>query len=276
MSFSFVRTYTGPVKAVVFDWAGTMIDFGSLAPVKAFTTLFANNGVEISVAEARAPMGVEKREHIAQLLAMPRIAEAWAEAHGVAADDADIDRLYLEFIPVQIAVIAERSELIPGAKATADYLSERGIKIGANTGYAAEMITEMVKRAAEQGYSPDSVVTATEVLRGRPYPHMLWKNLLQLEIETVQSVVKVDDTVAGIEEGLNAGAWTVALAASGNEVGLDAAQWLALSEKEQSEVSAAAYKKFRASGAHYVIDTVAELPAVIEDIEARLAAGDRP
>ncbi|WP_027859462.1 phosphonoacetaldehyde hydrolase [Marinobacterium jannaschii] len=276
MTFSYARFYTGTVKAVVFDWAGTMIDFGSLAPVQAFTTLFANNGVEISVAEAREPMGLEKREHIARLLAMPRISQAWAEHHGGFASDADIDRLYREFIPVQTAVIAERSVLIPGARETAEYLKGRGIKIGANTGYAAEMIADMVRRAAEQGYRPDSVVTATEVPRGRPYPHMLWRNLLELEIEAVQSVVKVDDTVAGVDEGLNAGAWTVALAVSGNEVGLDADAWAALGEEEKARSRAAAYRKFRASGAHYVIDTVADLPDVIEDIDARLAAGERP
>lgn len=276
MSYSYTRRYTGPVTAVVFDWAGTMIDYGSLAPVRAFTALFARQGVDITVAEARAPMGVEKREHIARLLAMPRIHEAWLQAQGSEPSDADIDRLYRDFIPVQIEVIAERSTLIPGVAETVDFLRDNDIRIGANTGYARDMIDAMLLRAAEQGYRPDSCVCATDVPRGRPFPHMLWQNLMELEVEAVQSVVKVDDTVAGIHEGLNAGAWTVGLAISGNEVGLDLAEWDALDEAEQQAHRLRACSRFQQAGAHYVIDSVAELPAVIEDIELRLAAGEQP
>lgn len=276
MSYRYTRRYTGPVTAVVFDWAGTMIDFGSLAPVRAFIRLFADNGVTLSEAEARGPMGVEKRQHIAQLLAMPRVAEAWQVAQGCLASEADIDRLYAAFIPLQTTVIAERSELIPGAAATMAFLQDNDIRVGANTGYARDMIGEMVKRAAEQGYQPGSCVCATDVPRGRPFPHMLWQNLQELEVEAVQSVVKVDDTVAGIEEGLNAGCWTVAVAVSGNEVGLDLSQWDALPEAEQEARRNQACTRLQQAGAHYVIDSVAELPAVIDDIEVRLSEGEQP
>ncbi len=276
MSYSYTRRYTGPVSAVVFDWAGTMIDFGSLAPVMAFTRLFADNGVTLSEAEVRGPMGVEKRQHIEQLLAMPRVAEAWQVAQGSPAGEAEIDRLYADFIPLQTAVIAERSELIPGAAATVAFLQDNEIRVGANTGYARDMTGEMIKRAAEQGYQPGSCVCATDVPRGRPYPHMLWQNLLELEVEAVQAVVKVDDTVAGIEEGLNAGCWTVAVAVSGNEVGLDLPEWQALSEDEQEIKRNLASARLQRAGAHYVIDSVAELPAVIDDIEVRLSEGEQP
>ncbi|WP_370278927.1 phosphonoacetaldehyde hydrolase [Pontibacterium sp.] len=276
MTFGYQRFYTGPVTAVVFDWAGTTIDFGSLAPIKAFCGLFEEHGVPITLAEARAPMGTEKREHIAALLAMPRIRQAWIDVKGTEPTEADIDALYDQFIPVQKAAIAERTTLIPGARETFDYLRENEIKIGANTGYSQEMITDLRTLAAEQGYQPDSYVCATDVPRGRPYPHMTLKNMLELEVLNVQSVVKVDDTLTGIEEGLNAGCWTVGVAISGNEVGLDLADWEALSIKEQEAKRQAAYKRFHQSGAHYVIDTVADLPAVIEDINARLSAGEQP
>ncbi|WP_286240715.1 phosphonoacetaldehyde hydrolase [Neptuniibacter halophilus] len=276
MSFSYKRSYTGPVTAVIFDWAGTTIDFGSLAPIKAFCALFAENGVEISLDEARAPMGAEKREHIRQILAMPRVHKAWQEAHGQPADEVVIDRLYNDFVPLQIAAIAERATLISGALETLNYLQAQQIKIGANTGYAAEMIVDLLPKAAGQGYQPASNVCAPDVPKGRPYPHMTLKNMLELEIEAVQSVVKVDDTLIGIEEGLNAGCWTVGVAISGNEVGLDLEAWQALSEAEQDSLRQQAYARFRACGAHYVIDSIADLPEVIEDIEARLACGEQP
>jgi len=276
MTFGYQRFYTGPVTAVVFDWAGTTIDFGSLAPIKAFCGLFEEHGVPITLAEARAPMGAEKREHIAALLAMPRIRQAWVDVKGSEPTEADIDALYDQFIPVQKAAIAERTTLIPGARETFEYLRENDIKIGANTGYSQEMITDLRGLAAEQGYQPDSYVCATDVPRGRPYPHMTLKNMLELEVLNVQSVVKVDDTLTGIEEGLNACCWTVGVAISGNEVGLDLMDWEALSIEEQEAKRQTAYKRFHQSGAHYVIDTVADLPAVIDDINERLSAGEQP
>lgn len=270
------KKYNGPVKAVVFDWAGTVIDFGSLAPLNAFRLLFERQGVEISVEEARQPMGAEKRDHIQQLLSMPRIAEDWIRVTGKRVNQSTVDALYSEFIPVQIEAIASRCRLIPGVVETCQFLQGRGIAIGANTGYGRDMIADMVEAAARQGYQPQSTVCATDVPRGRPYPHMLWQNLLALGIEAVQSVVKVDDTVPGIQEGLNAGCWTVAVTVTGNEVGLDLEQWDALSSTGQQARRQKAVDKFATSGAHYIIDSVADLPAVIDDIEQRLKAGDRP
>ena len=58
-----------------------------------------------------------------------------------------------------------------------------------------------------------------------------------------QNCCKVDDTVVGIDEGLNAGCWTVGLAISGNEVGLSYEEWSALSADEQIVLKDKAYQK---------------------------------
>ncbi|WP_421869099.1 phosphonoacetaldehyde hydrolase [Motiliproteus sp.] len=276
MAFTYKRFYTGPVQAVVFDWAGTVVDYGSIAPIDGFCMLFERNGVPITHTEARGPMGTEKREHISQLLAMPRIRQAWTELHGSEPTEADIDRLYQEFIPIQVEAIDKRAGLIPGARETFDYLVERGIKVGGNTGYSQDMIEGLVARAADEGYRPQSIVAATDVPRGRPFPHMTLKNLIELEVENLHACVKVDDTLPGIDEGLNAGLWTVGIAVSGNEVGMELADWQALPAAEQDRLREQASERFRRAGAHYVIDSVADLPEVIEDIELRLAAGEQP
>ena len=276
MYFHYQRSYRGPVRAVILDWAGTTVDFGSLAPVAAFVQLFAEQGVAISVAEARGPMGLEKREHIRQLCEAPAIAARWREHHGVGPDADDVDRLYEAFIPLQIAVIRDHAQLVPGCRETVAGLRERGIRIGANTGYSRAMMEPLMLAAAEQGYVPDSAVCATEVPRGRPYPHMSLKNAIELEIETVQSCVKVDDTVPGIEEGLNAGMWTVGVAVSGNEVGLALTDWQALPRIEQQRYRERAYQRLLAGGAHYVVDTIADLSRCLDAIEGRLARGERP
>ncbi len=264
------------IQAVVFDWAGTTVDFGSRAPILAFMALFKDNNVEISIEEAREPMGLEKRDHIAAVLAMPRVAEAWLQVYGAKATEQDIDRLYQDFIPYQLKTIPNCAELIPGAFATFENIKNRGAKIGSNTGYAKMMIGELVQLAAQQGYNPDCIITASDVKHGRPNPEMLWKNLTELDVSNIKNVVKVDDTIVGIHEGLNAGCWTVGLAISGNEVGLSYAEWQDLTEKEREILREKAYIKMRTSNAHYVIDSIADLPAVLDDIEQRLANGEKP
>ena len=276
MNFHYTRTYAGPVQAVIFDWAGTTVDFGSLAPIKAFCQLFEQEGVAITQEEAREPMGTEKREHIKRLLAIPRIKQAWQAHKGNYPSDADIDRLYEDFVPIQKAMIATCAKLVPGANACFEYLNNKQIKIGANTGYSKDMVNELIETAAQQGYRPESNVCATEVPKGRPYPHMTFKNMLDLEVEAVQAVVKVDDTLTGIEEGLNAGCWTVGVAVSGNEVGLSWEQWSSLSVQAQTELKRKAYTRFRQCGAHFVIDSIAQLPEVIDAIESKMAEGIQP
>jgi phosphonoacetaldehyde hydrolase len=276
MHFHYQRSYRGPVQAVIFDWAGTTVDFGSLAPVAAFTRLFAAQGIDLGLDEARGPMGTEKREHIRQLCALPRIAAAWRDLYGESPDEATIDRLYQAFVPLQVAAIRDSAQLIPRCREVVAALRGRGIRIGANTGYSREMLEALAEAAADQGYRPDSSVCATEVPRGRPFPHMSLKNAIELEVETLQACVKVDDTAPGIEEGLNAGMWTIAVAVSGNEVGLALDDWEALTPTEQQRRRVAAYSQLRASGAHYVMDTIADLLPYIERIERRLACGERP
>lgn len=276
MYFHYQRSYRGPIQAVILDWAGTTVDYGSLAPVAAFVRLFAEQGVTISAAEARGPMGLEKREHIRQLCQTPAIAARWRERHGREPDAADVDRLYETFVPLQLAAIRDHAQLIPGCRETVAALRERGIRIGANTGYSREMMEPLLLAAAEQRYMPDSTVCATEVPRGRPYPCMSLKNAIELGVEAVQSCVKVDDTVPGIEEGLNAGMWAVGIAISGNEIGLTLADWRALPQLEQGRRRTRARQRLLGGGAHYVIDTIADLPSCLDIIEARLARGERP
>lgn len=274
--YRYNRYYKGPVQAVMLDWAGTTVDFGSLAPIRAFTRLFADEGVPISEAEAREPMGSEKREHVRLICQMPRVANSWRELHGALPDSTDIDRLYQALIPLQVAAIRERAALIPGMAEFAAWAREKGIGLGGNTGYATAMVAELLTLAAEQGYAPDSNVCATEVPKARPWPHMTLRNAIELGVSNLAACVKVDDTPTGIEEGLNAGMWTIGVAISGNQVGLDLPQWQALSVEEQQRLRASATDVLAKAGAHYVIDSVADIIPVIEEIESRLAAGEHP
>jgi phosphonoacetaldehyde hydrolase len=264
------------VKAVIFDWAGTVIDYGYLAPMGAFVETFAEFGVTISIEEARGPMGMAKRPHIAAIVALPRVAEAWTKRHGHAPTDANIDAVYAAFVPKNIAVAARYATVIPGAAEVVAELRSKGIKIGSSTGYTREIMAEILPVAASQGFKPDSLVCTGDTPDGRPTPFMLYKSLLELKIWPAWGVIKVDDTEVGIAEGINGGAWTVGVSVSGNCFGLSREDAAALAPADFQERRAVSVNKLERSGAHYVVDSVADLMPVVQAIEARLGRGERP
>ncbi len=266
---------TYPVKAIIFDWAGTVVDFGSTAPVIAMIEAFAIHGVTLSEAEVRRDMGRAKREHIGAIMQNADIAARWAAANGAAPTIADGDVIHDALEPL-IAAAAARSDVIPGAAQAIAELAALGIKIGSGTGYTRRTMDGVVPRAAAQGYSPQVVVCSGETPSGRPAPFMTWKALIELDVWPTQACVKVDDATVGIEEGRFAGCWTIGVSASGNGVGLDYDSYRTLTEPDRAARVAAAAHALKAAGADYVIDTVADIRPVLDEIAARITAGERP
>lgn len=266
----------GALQAAVFDWAGTVIDHGSLAPMGVFVKTYQQFGIEISIAEARGPMGMAKRDHIKTLMAQPRIAAAWQATHGALPDEAAIDRVYEVFVPMNVAAVTDYCTMIAGAVPAINRLRARGLKIGSTTGYTRSIMAQVLPLAAEQGYVPDNLVCAGDLSAGRPSALMMYRTFCDLGVWPAYAVVKVDDTGVGIAEGLNAGSWTIGIALTGNAFGLTPADTAALPAAEFAAMKAAAYATLTQSGAHYIIDSVADIDPVIDQIEGRLARGDRP
>jgi phosphonoacetaldehyde hydrolase len=264
------------LKAVVLDWAGTVVDHGSLAPMGVFVEVFASFGVPVTITEARGPMGLPKLEHIKALGRNPRVAAAWREAQGSDFDDAAAQRVYEVFVPANRRVVARYGELIPGAADTIAALRERGLKIGSTTGYTRDIMEELLPVAARQGYAPDNLVCAGNLPEGRPTPLMMYRCFLDLAVWPASAVVKVDDTAPGIAEGLAAGSWTVGVALTGNAAGLTVAELGALEPVERERVRDEAYATLRTAGPHYVVDGIADLMPVLEAIDERAARGGRP
>lgn len=264
------------LKAVVLDWAGTVVDFGPFAPTQIFVEAFGEFGVAVTLEEARGPMGMGKWDHIRTLCDVPEIAERYRAAFGRTPTDDDVTAIYERFMPLQIEKIAVHSALIPGALDAIATLRSKGLKIGSCSGYPAVVMQKVVDLARENGYVTDHVVATDEVPNGRPYPAQALANVIALGIDDVAACVKVDDTWPGILEGRSAGMWTVALTCSGNALGLTYDQYKSLSLEVLAEERARIVKMFEGSRPHYLIDTIADLPAVIEDINKRLERGEMP
>ncbi|WP_236211722.1 phosphonoacetaldehyde hydrolase [Metapseudomonas otitidis] len=270
--------YQHPIRlqAAVLDWAGTVVDFGSFAPTQIFVEAFAEFGVAVSLEEARGPMGMGKWDHIRTLCNLPAIAERYRAAFGRLPTDDDVTAIYERFMPLQIEKIGVHSALIPGALEAIAALRQRGLKIGSCSGYPKAVMDKVVELARGNGYIADHVVATDEVPNGRPHPAQALANVIALGIEDVAACVKVDDTWPGILEGRRAGMWTVALTCSGNALGLTWDQFKALSPTELERARQRIGQLFEGARPHYLIDTIADLPKVIDAINARLARGEMP
>jgi phosphonoacetaldehyde hydrolase len=264
------------VRAVLFDVSGTVLDYGSRGPVAAFIELFARHGVSISNEEARRPMGTHKRDHIWTLLTDAAIAARWEAVHKTPPTRELLARLYAEFTPLQREVLKGYSDVIPGVPRVVAELRERGIKIANTTGFDHAMMVELVRLAAQGGYSPDLWVCPDDVGQGRPAPWMAFHAARQLDVYPMSAFVKVGDTPADVAEGQAAGTWVVSVIRSGNEVGLSEAELAALPAPEREAKLSAARARLAACGPHYLIDTAAALVPVIDEISARIVRGERP
>lgn len=264
------------ISAIVFDWAGTIVDHGSCAPMGAFVKLFEKFNIPLTIEQARGPMGSAKLDHIKALLALPDVSVAWEKEYGALPSDEDAQKLYDIFIPMNLEAIDHYSDPIPGAVELFKTLRERSIRIGSTTGYNREIAEKVQRLAKPHGIDPDSVICAGDFPQGRPAPFMMFQTFNNLGVWHPHTVIKVDDTAVGIAEGINSGTWTVAVTTSGNEVGLTEAEWNALSEAEQHAHRERATEALKQSGAHYIIDSVADLEPIINKIEQRIQSGERP
>ncbi len=265
--------YAGPVKAVISDLAGTTVDFGSCAPAGAFVELFERHGIEATTAEARGPMGIHKKDHIQAMLQMPHIAKQWQRRHGHDWTADDLERLYQEFIPMQLEALPKYGDVIPGVVEAVHQFRQSGVCVAVNTGYNREMLEIVLAKAAEGGFVPDAAACAADVPKGRPAPWMVFRLMETLGVYPPAAVVKVGDTIADVEEGLNAGVWTVGITWTGNLIGLTKAELGALDRRDLERRTQAAEQTLLEAGAHYVIESFADLPAVVRLIEEQLQHG---
>ena len=276
MEHQFVRTYRGSIKLVVFDWAGTMVDYGCQAPVGAFVAGFKAKGVDVSMATARIPMGMEKRDHIKTVAAFDEVARAWRNVHGREVTEEDIDSMYDDFSSLLLKSIEAHSTLLSGVLEAVAALRENGVKIAATTGYFTEAADIVVKGAAKAGYRPDFTICSSDVPAGRPSPWMIYRAMEALGIYPPEAVVNVGDTPIDIAAALNAGVWSVGVAATGNQLGLTENEAKSLDPEVYNTRLVKAQESLLVAGAHYAIDTMNQFPEIVEQIDAQLVRGEKP
>jgi len=254
------------IQAIIFDWAGTTVDYGCFAPLEVFLKIFGDRGIFLTDAEAREPMGKLKWDHIRAICDMPRIAQTWKSAFGAEPTNADVDSLYAAFEPALFATLKNYTTPIPDVVETVAQLRELGLKIGSSTGYTKAMMDVVLPEAAKKGYAPDFCIASDEVPAGRPYPWMIFRNCEKLNVYPLMSVVKIGDTVADIQEGVNAACWSVGIIEGSSELGLTKVAFDALYPIDQGERMAIVRERFYEAGADFVINRFRDIPDLIERI----------
>jgi phosphonoacetaldehyde hydrolase len=257
-----VREALPGVSAILLDWAGTTIDFGSLAPVQVFRQVFQSCGIEVTEPEARGPMGQAKIDHIRAMFRYDRIQLLWQERYGRPSTEEDVEDLYASFLPLQKQVLTSHAQVIPGIPEAIRVLRQRGLRIGSTTGYTRELMDVVEPLVAEQGYAPEVTICSDEVAAGRPAPWQNFRAAEGLGIYPMHRVLIVDDSVAGIQAGLQAGCWTVAVAGTGNAMGLNWDQYQSMDSTVRTAGLQRIAGQFTAAGAHLVLESAIDMPSL--------------
>ncbi|WP_168566930.1 phosphonoacetaldehyde hydrolase [Crateriforma spongiae] len=265
------------IKLVVFDWAGTTVDFGCFSPVQPFRRALAAEGIEVSIDEARLPMGLSKLDHLRAIFEMPAVRRQWCEKFQREWTEDDVRRVYEDgFVPQQLQCAKGHSDLVPGLLQCVQRLRQRNIKIASTTGYFRDAAEIVFARAAQQGYQPDFSICGTDVPAGRPSPWMIFRAMETLDVCPPASVLKIGDTVPDVLAGLNAGAWSIGVTDTSSSMGLSQAEFEALSDAEKESRRDSCATALTDAGAHAVIPSIAGLPELIERIEAGEFELERP
>lgn len=259
------------IQMVILDLAGTTVDYGCCAPAAAFVELFERHGISLSLEKAREPMGMNKKDHIKTLAADQWVASQWQQIHNRPFNANDLEQLYLEFIPLQLNILEKHGLLIPGTLEAQHYFHAKGIKVGVTTGYCREMMEIILTQMAKQGFEPDVSVCSSDVSNGRPAPLMAITAAQKMGIDTPEALVKIGDTEPDISAGLNAGMWSVGVTKTGNMLGLALKEQWELPEWELYDRLEEARMRMIRSGAHYVTESIADTPLIIEEINTRLS-----
>jgi phosphonoacetaldehyde hydrolase len=264
------------ISAVFMDWAGTAVDHGSIAPVRALENIFSEFGIQAPQPLIRKYMGLAKKDHIRKMLEEPEIQAQWIALHNTSPQESDVVAMYARFEPQMMEVLAGYATVITGVVDAVETMRSRGMKIAGTTGYTRPMLDRLELLAAQQGYRTDRSLAPEDAGGGRPFPWMCYRLAMDLHIYPLSACVKIGDTESDIAEGLNAGMWTVGVTRSGNTVGMSEDEWTKVDAAEQHNLLGRAEQELRAAGAHYTAETVAYTLPILDEIAERIASGERP
>lgn len=256
------------IEAIILDWSGTLVDYGCMAAEEIYSEIFQEFGINLTSREIRAKMGIEKVDHIREIIESERISRLWLKNTGMEPNEGDVRELNRRFESKIFEKVKKYSDPKEYVKQTLETIRESGIRIGSTTSYSTEVMEFLTKIVAKKGVTVDCWINSEQVMgQGRPYPYMIFKNMQKMGITSVRNVIKVGDTVNDIKEGYNAGVVTVGVIDGSSEIGLSYSEFESLSNDDKDVLRKRVKEKFKKAGANYVINNFRTLPYIVAQIE---------
>ena len=114
---------------VMLDCSGTTMDRYVDAPAIVFVEVFKKYGLEISMPEAREPMGLRKDLHIKAITEISSVRERFTAKFGRAPQQSDVDAMFADFVPTQLALLRQGSyhDLLPGVAEVVKGMQQQGL-----------------------------------------------------------------------------------------------------------------------------------------------------
>jgi phosphonatase-like hydrolase len=183
-----------PIKLVVFDIAGTIIEDHDEV-LSAFRQALAENGVLARECELQEWKGASKQEVIRHFV---------AEQRRPGNAEADVDHIYHRFREILEAHYKVRVCPIAGADATFGWLLDHDIRIATTTGFYREVRDLILRQAGwEKTFHAD--ICSSDVVLGRPAPYMIFRAMEATGVTDVRQVINVGDTPLDLQAASNAG-----------------------------------------------------------------------
>ena len=254
------------IKACIFDLGGTIVDRYSLTSLLSLKKLFINRGITLNNNLLLKGVGMNNQEHILNILNDKTILNKWLKRYNDYPDEYDVKVLLNELKREQCSYSENIIDILPETRECIDYLGFNYIKTGCTTGFDKENIKVIQNKLELNDIYLDCFISSEGT---KPCPFMIQENMKRLEISNPTEVMKIDDSTVGIEEGKNAGCITVAVARWSihmNIMNISDAYEFDETYPEIQEKLKHSRNVLRDSRADYVIDTLDELPRVIESI----------
>lgn len=256
------------IKACIFDLGGTIVDRYSLTPLLSLKKLFQKRDIHLNNGLIFKDMGKNKKDHINLILNDDLILKQWFKKYDEYPNDKDVNTLFDHFNRIQMKYSDEIIDILPETKPCIGYLDFNYIKKGCTTGFNKKNMDIIRGKLERKNIYLDRYISSTCLDKpSRPHPFMIQEIMNSLNITDPKSVIKVDDTVVGIHEGMRAKCWTVGVSRWSTNMkisSIEDAYGLHIYELQNQ------LKKSREilyeGGADFVIDTLDELPRVIEYI----------
>ena len=268
--------FRGPLKGVILDWSGTTVDCGDFGSIPAFLEVFQENWVQITAQEIRTHAGLSYADHLLALLQTESVSEKWLDVYGAPPSEFDLDRLYRALERLMPSHTADHAEPVAGLLEAVSEFRRRELKIGSTSTHSYAAMEALAEASRERGYEPDTVVCSSDVPGGRPFPWMCYQNAINLESYPLQSLVKIGDTVPDIQEGINADMWTIGVTETSACLGMTEEEIARADKVELAGELDRIGKMFLDAGAHFVVESIRDCPAIIDRINRRLKLGESP